>query len=293
MNRQEYHIMPPFFTIVTATRNAGATLPGLLESLAGQTRRDFELIIQDGASTDDTLALAESYRTRLPCLSLISEPDTGIYDAWNRALARIRGEWVLFLGADDALASPATLQDAAPGLAGLPEHVLYCCGDMAYSSQGMPTGKTVRADMDFHFKKLPCKMTIPHPALFHRSALFSSNAFDAAFRIGGDYDFIAKTWQHREQGRELGMIVTVMSVDGCSHDPKNRALMLHERKKARRRVAAPLRMIPLIFLEDCNDRLWDIKQRLKLFLTGRAWGRRLWNALSTLRKTLLAGNRSS
>ena len=85
-------------TIITATYNATATLPRLLESLATQTCQDFELIIQDGASKDDTVAVAESYRHRLPALSLASEPDTGIYDAWNKALSRVRGEWVLVFG---------------------------------------------------------------------------------------------------------------------------------------------------------------------------------------------------
>ena len=85
----------PLFTIITAAYNAAATLPRLLDSLAGQTCRDFELIIQDGASKDDTVAMAESYRHKLPALSLASEPDTGIYDAWNKALSRVRGEWVL------------------------------------------------------------------------------------------------------------------------------------------------------------------------------------------------------
>ncbi|MDR0467100.1 MAG: glycosyltransferase, partial [Deltaproteobacteria bacterium] len=83
----------PFFSVITATRNAGATLPRLLESLASQTCRDFELIIQDGASTDDTLAIVEAWRERLPALSPASGPDMGVSDAWNRALPRIRGQW--------------------------------------------------------------------------------------------------------------------------------------------------------------------------------------------------------
>jgi glycosyltransferase involved in cell wall biosynthesis len=56
----------PFFTIITATYNAAATLPRLLDSLSEQTCRDFELIIQDGASTDDTVAVAESIGTSCP-----------------------------------------------------------------------------------------------------------------------------------------------------------------------------------------------------------------------------------
>ena len=57
--------MPPFFTIITATYNAAATLPRLLESLAAQTCRDFVWVAQDGASNDDTLAVIEQWRERL------------------------------------------------------------------------------------------------------------------------------------------------------------------------------------------------------------------------------------
>lgn len=56
----------PFFSIVTATYNAEKTLPRLLNSLAAQTCRDFSWIMQDGASKDTTLAVAERYRSRLP-----------------------------------------------------------------------------------------------------------------------------------------------------------------------------------------------------------------------------------
>jgi glycosyltransferase involved in cell wall biosynthesis len=63
--------MTPFFTIITATYNAAATLPRLLDSLAAQTCRDFELVIQDGASTDATAAIAEAYRERLCRPSLL------------------------------------------------------------------------------------------------------------------------------------------------------------------------------------------------------------------------------
>ena len=181
----------PFFTIITATRNAAATLPRLLESLASQSCRDFELIIQDGASTDDTLAVVEARRDRLPALSLASEPDTGIYDAWNKALPRIRGQWVLFLGADDSLYNANALAEAQAWLKGLARHIAFAGCSLALTTpQGVPV--EIRHPDKAPLADLPNGMTFPHPALFHRRSLFDKEQFSTAFRIAGDYDFLCR-----------------------------------------------------------------------------------------------------
>lgn len=104
--------MPPFFTIITSTYNAATTLPRLLNSLASQTCRDFNWIVQDGASSDTTMQIVEQYRDCLPEILADSSKDSGIYDAWNKAIDCWQdkiGEWILFLGADDTLLSHDTL----------------------------------------------------------------------------------------------------------------------------------------------------------------------------------------
>ncbi|MCK7493601.1 MAG: glycosyltransferase [Comamonadaceae bacterium] len=89
---------------------------GCLQSLAEQTFRDFELVVADGAPTDETVAIVESFASRLPRLTLDSCPDRGIYDAMNRAWSRAAGRWLYFIGADDTLRSVDTLQLAAQHL---------------------------------------------------------------------------------------------------------------------------------------------------------------------------------
>lgn len=92
-------------SIITATFNAYATLPGLMASLAAQTDRNFEWVVADGASSDGTIALLDRAG---PMLSRwISEPDAGIYDALNKALRMARGDYYLVVGADDELAPNA------------------------------------------------------------------------------------------------------------------------------------------------------------------------------------------
>src|SRR5688500_8811110 len=91
----------PRFSIITSTFNAAAALPSTAQSLARQTCRDFEWIVMDAASRDGTAEVARGFGELVT--TLVSEPDRGIYDAWNKALPRLRGEWVLFLGAGDSL----------------------------------------------------------------------------------------------------------------------------------------------------------------------------------------------
>ena len=96
----------PLISIITITFNASATLLPTLESIWSQTFRDFEHVIIDGASTDDTLALARAY----PDVRILSEKDRGLYDAMNKGMRLAQGTYLLFLNAGDTFHSADTLQ---------------------------------------------------------------------------------------------------------------------------------------------------------------------------------------
>src|ERR1700761_7508109 len=96
--------MSYLFSIIVPTYNSGATLRRCLESLAVQTFTDFEVLVMDGVSTDDTLRITEEMSSEFQGrLRLTSEPDKGVYDAMNKGILGARGKWLLFLGSDDRL----------------------------------------------------------------------------------------------------------------------------------------------------------------------------------------------
>lgn len=88
-------------SILTATFNAEQHLPRLIESLNNQTDQDFEWIVADGGSTDDTLILIERLGKDLKYVTVDSQPDCGIYDALNRAIKKSACDYYLVAGADD------------------------------------------------------------------------------------------------------------------------------------------------------------------------------------------------
>lgn len=92
-------------SVITATYNAVEHLPKLIESLRGQTDRDFEWVVADGASDDGTLELLRSVTGLNIVIS--SQPDFGIYDALNRAIRISSGEYYIVCGADDFFHSDA------------------------------------------------------------------------------------------------------------------------------------------------------------------------------------------
>lgn len=222
----------PFFTIITATYNAATFLASLAESLATQTYRDFIWVVQDGGSTDQTLALIEAWRTRLPAISLECAPDAGIYDAWNKALLRHYadlGNWVLFLGADDALASAEALANARTALAKAPQQVLLASGSARIIGQ---TGVEIMPGFAGSVRaRLHYDMPFCHTALFHHFSLFKTMRFDTRYRVLGDYDFVCRSVQQDDQTQILPYVITSMRRGG---------------------ISSTLAMQPAIFKESCT-----------------------------------------
>ncbi len=167
------------FSIITVTRNNAAGLRVTYDSITRQTCRDFEWLVIDGASTDNTRQLLQSSRTAIS--TLISEPDHGIYDAMNKGLAQARGDYLLFLNAGDALAAPEVLAKLQTTLKQQTVDFIY--GD---SYEAQPNG-------DILFK--PARpvwlkfwgMFAHHQAMLYRRAALKDLRYNLRFGVAADY----------------------------------------------------------------------------------------------------------
>ena len=175
-------------SVVTVCFNAGRTIGHTLESVAAQTHPGIEHLVIDGGSRDDTIKIAQSFAR--PGLTVISEPDRGLYDAMNKGLARFSGEAVGFLNADDRFADHRVAADIAQGLS----HADIVYGDLDFID-GHETDRVVRqwrgtpwAKGAFSKGWMP-----PHPTFYvRRKVVEVTGQFNLNLRIAADYDFMLR-----------------------------------------------------------------------------------------------------
>ena len=101
----------PFFSIIIPTFNSACHIKSCLNSIVCQNYLDWEVLIMDGVSKDDTVKIAESYSDSR--IHVYSEPDKGIYDAMNKGIKKAQGEWLYFLGSDDWLVDNEVLANVS------------------------------------------------------------------------------------------------------------------------------------------------------------------------------------
>ena len=173
-------------SIIIPTYNSVSVLPKALDSIVGQTFGDWEVLIMDGVSTDDTLKVAQSYNDSR--IRINSEPDKGIYDAMNKGIGKARGEWLYFLGSDDWLLNDNVLHDVFAQDADSYD-VVYGEVDaphLASNHSGEWTLQTIDRNR--------C-----HQAIFYRrSVVRRLGGYNTKYKIWADYDLNLKWFFDRK-----------------------------------------------------------------------------------------------
>lgn len=170
--------MPPLFSVVIVCRNPGTQLADAVSSVQRQTGALHELVVIDGASTDGS---ADWLRTRRDTIAtLLSEPDGGVYEAMNKGIAAARGDWIIFLGADDRFASDTVLHTAASIIRS--ENRVVFVGEARFSD-----GRLYRLENPRHAVR---RNFVHHQAAFYPRRVFAEHGgFDVSLRLQSDYDF--------------------------------------------------------------------------------------------------------
>lgn len=153
-------------SVIVPSFNQGRYIRETLDSILSQDHRPLEVLVMDGASTDETVEVLRSYGD-VPELQWWSEPDKGVVDAVNKGLARVKGDIVAIQSSDD-LYLPGALSAVVREFANDPELALVY-GDVEYiDSASRPTGRTSLPpfDLGHYIGKLTY---IPQPAAFFRA----------------------------------------------------------------------------------------------------------------------------
>lgn len=178
---------PPRLSIIIATWQAAKTLERCLESIIGQEFKDWELLIADGNSRDGTVDLIRKYKPSIAWWQ--SEDDDGVYDAWNKALLQARGEYVCFIGADDAWTDSSSLKRLFEAAGGREYDLITSRGLYVDSSKD----KSFSFGSAWNYRRIGRRTVVCHPGLLHRRSLFLTyGLFDTHYRIAGDLDFLLR-----------------------------------------------------------------------------------------------------
>lgn len=199
-------------TIITTCYNAGAGLKKTIESVLSQTFTDFEYIIQDGNSSDDSVALAKSYEEAFKLKGInylvYSEADTGIYDGMNKGVEKANGEYINFMNADDIFYSADTLSAIFDSQSFKSKDIIF--GDCVEEEYGgyyyFPKD----------FSQIKNKMPFSHQSVFAKKEHLITFPFNTSLKIGADYDFLLTCYDNELSFADCGQIVCLITKDGVS-----------------------------------------------------------------------------
>jgi glycosyltransferase involved in cell wall biosynthesis len=200
---------PMKISVITPVYNSEASIKRCLESVANQTWPDLEHIVVDGSSTDSTLEILNQANPSR--MKWKSEKDGGIYDAMNRGLALATGEWVIFLGANDAFYSKDALSELVRSGRPIPDV------DMILADAEYDCGKRFRSRFGF---SLIFRNSIHHQACLYRRELFKHKQFDKNLLVYGDYDFNLYLYRHKARARYVPIRLSLCSSGGVSDTPR-------------------------------------------------------------------------
>ena len=176
----------PLVTVVVAALNCADTIARCIDSVVSQDLHP-ELIVIDGGSSDETLQFLNCMRHQID--HFVSEPDRGIYDAWNKALGIAKGQWVCFLGADDHFADTTSLRKLC--LRADSGAFNFISGRAAWINRNDEVVRIVGEP--WNWARMKRYQVIAHVGALHHRTLFQQyGKFDERFRIAGDYDFLLR-----------------------------------------------------------------------------------------------------
>ncbi len=234
VERIRHESTAPLISIIVAVRQAGDSLQRCIDSVTGQTYPKKELIIMDGGSTDGTLEILQANTNRISYWK--SEPDRGIYHAWNKALDQAKGEWVCFLGADDYFWSHDVLQRIVPYLVAAEPRVRVVYGRVALVNEQGELLEMIGRPWKRVRRRFLQEMVIPHQGVFHHRDLFRQGGFDESFCIAGDYELLLRELRKGEAGFVEDVVVAGWQIGGVSSAPARRIEVLQEIARARRKL---------------------------------------------------------
>jgi len=210
----------PLVSIITVVKDGENLLEKTIQSVLSQTYPNIEYIIIDGASTDGTLDIIRRYDDKIH--HWVSEPDSGISEAFNKGMHLSSGDWVNFLNAGDVFWQKETIEQVSQHF----NQNLIVTGFAQFGQKIMP--KRIFSNQE----SLNVKSMVSHQASFvHRSVFDQIGLFNSDYRLRMDYDFWLRAFRQYDF-LMLDEILVDYDPHGMSGKPNHICLFYAEEKQA-------------------------------------------------------------
>ena len=209
----------PSISVIVAVYNGAKTLQRCIDSVSNQTYLNKELIIIDGGSTDGTIDILTTNNDKIAYWK--SEPDNGIYNAWNKALDHVSGDWICFLGSDDYLWKKSVFEEIMPDMIKAESQgIRMVYGQVARVTGDDEIGCVDGFSWEYTWRSIIIDgiCTFTHQGMFHHRSLFELyGKFDESFKIAGDYELLIRAFKEGGDAYFVnGLIVAGMQTGGIT-----------------------------------------------------------------------------
>lgn len=195
-------------SLITICYNAENTIERTIKSILNQKNEQVEYLLIDGASTDNTVAIAKKYESEIDIF--ISEKDKGIADAFNKGILRAQGEFIGLINADDWLEN-GSINQLLESISNKKEI------DVFYGNLNSWRNGKVEFTAKANHRLLTKEMTLNHPATFVRKTVYTQiGAFNTSYRCAMDYEFLLRTFTRGYRFFHLDQTLVNMSMEGFS-----------------------------------------------------------------------------
>ena len=207
-------VLKPKFSIITVTYNAATVIEPTLQSVLSQTYTNYECLLIDGGSKDDTVAKAKA--SGIEFAHIVSERDNGIYDAMNKGIALATGDYLCFLNAGDAFYAPDTLQRIVDTIAGEDElpHVLYGETAEVNDAREFVRMRRLKAPQELNWRSFKDGMLVCHQAFYARRDI--APMYDLKYRLSSDVDWCIKVMKASARLVKIDAVVVNYLQNGLS-----------------------------------------------------------------------------
>ena len=236
-------------SLITTSYNSETTISDTLSSVLFQSYSNIEYIIVDGGSSDETISIIKEYEPLFNGrLKWVSEKDDGIYDAMNKALKIVTGDFLIFMGADDLFYNNDVIQNVVSQISDI-DAVYY--GSVLFKGIGTKhLGK---------FNKIKWATTnISHQAIFYPRIIYTTHSYNTQYKIYADYAYNLNLLKEKVNFVYVDEIITLYNMTGMSANTLDETFQKDYRSLLFKSVG-----VSAYYIGKCIRCLYFLKESLK------------------------------